>query len=185
MTKILLYGGTFDPPHISHTQLPFAALRELDFDQVLYVPAFQSPLKSSPHSSTAHRLGMLQLALADCKWAEISTIELDRGGTSYTIDTIESLQRNGDEIRLLIGADQWAQFQQWHRWEDIIRLANPAIMPRVGFDSVDCKDDRILPIDTLPCVSTEIRSFISAGKPIDSLVTLEVAQYIAKHQLYL
>jgi nicotinate-nucleotide adenylyltransferase len=125
---------------------------------------------------------MLQLALTDCNWADISTVELERGGTSFTIDTIESLQHEGDEIRLLIGADQWVQFQQWHRWEDIIRLANPAIMPREGFN---VQDNRVLRIDTLPGVSTDIRSLVRAGKPIDALVSPEVAQYISQHQLYL
>ncbi len=96
MTKTLLYGGTFDPTHFSHVQLPLAAMRELEFDRVLYVPAFQSPLKNTPQSSSEHRLEMLQLALAGCNWAEISTIELDRGGTSYMIDTIESLQHEDD-----------------------------------------------------------------------------------------
>jgi nicotinate-nucleotide adenylyltransferase len=184
MTKTLLYGGTFDPPHISHVQLPLAAMHALGFDRVLYVPAFQSPLKNTPHSAPKHRLEMLQLALTGCPWAEISTQELDKGGTSYSIDTIESFcheQHEGDELRLLIGADQWAQFQQWHRWEDIIRLANPAIIPRAGFD---IQDPRILQIDTLPGVSTDIRSLIQTNKPIDTLVSPEVAQYIAQHQLY-
>jgi nicotinate-nucleotide adenylyltransferase len=182
MTRTLLYGGSFDPPHVAHVRLPFNAMESLGFDRVLYVPAFQSPLKGPTHTSDTHRLAMLELALTDCVWAEISTIELERGGTSYTIDTIESLQHGDDEYRLLIGADQWGQFEQWKRWEDILRLANPVIMPRVGFDVCD---ERLLTIDYHPGISTDIREFLKEGTDIRGIVTSEVKEYITEHQLYL
>ena len=180
MTQTLLYGGTFDPPHLAHVELPRAAMEHLGFDRVLYVLAHQSPLKDSPLTSETHRLAMLELALQDCQWAEASSIELDRGGTSYTIDTIESFRKEGDELRLLIGADQWLQFKQWRRWEDILRLANPVILPRDGFE---VSSERLLQIDSLPAVSTDVRELIKQGKSID-IVLPEVAAYITQHQLY-
>jgi len=182
MMRTLLYGGTFDPPHIAHIQLPFDAMELLGFERVLYVPAFQSPLKGVPHTSDIHRLAMLELALVNCTWAEISTIELERSGTSYTIDTIETLLNGGDEIRLLIGADQWEQFEQWKRWEDILRLANPVILPR---DGVVVCNERLLQLESHLGVSTDIRKLLKNGESVEGIVCAEVKDYITEHQLYL
>ena len=181
MTSTLLYGGTFDPVHNGHVEVPFAAMQHLRFDRVLYVPAHIAPLKEDTPTSSSHRLAMLQLALADSPWAEISTIELDREGTSYTIDTIEAVLTEGGSIRLLIGADQWQQFQSWKRWDEIIAIADPVIMPREGYDT---KDERVLPIAPLTVASTNIRSIVRDGASIEPFVDPSVAAYIAKHNLY-
>ncbi len=182
MTSTLLYGGSFDPPHLGHIDLPKEALEYLAFDHVLYVPAFQSPLKEQNPTDDSHRVAMLELAIENCPWASISTIELARKGTSYTIDTIEALRHEYDELRLLIGADQWAQFQQWHRWEDILTLANPAIMPREGFTLCD---ERLLPISQVHATSTMIRELLHEGANVGEYVLPKVAEYIAQHGLYL
>lgn len=182
MTRTLLFGGSFDPPHIAHVQVPRAAMEYLGFDRVLYVPAFQSPLKETTPTSANHRIAMLTLALADCPWAAISTIEIDKGGTSFTIDTIEALQSEYDELRLLVGVDQWEQFNKWHRWEDIISLANPAIMPREGSELADT---RILKISPLPGASTTIRQKIRRSEGFAESIHPDVAVYIAQHGLYL
>ena len=181
MTSTLLYGGTFDPVHNGHVQVPLSAMQHLGFDRVLYVPAHIAPLKEDAPTQSSHRLTMLQLALGDSQWAEISTNELDREGTSYTIDTIEALQTEGDSIRLLIGADQWEQFQSWKRWEEIIELANPVVMPREG---CNMEHERILPIRSLTATSTDIRTFVRDGASIEALVDPRVAAYITKHNLY-
>ncbi len=182
MKRVLLYGGSFDPPHRGHVTVPHQAMQHLTFDEVLFVPAFRSPLKDSTPTEQHHRLAMLELALEQCDWASISTIELDRGGMSYTIDTIEALRNSYAELRLLIGSDQWAQFSKWNRWEDIVKLANPAIMPRAGFET---NDATLLPIDTLSATSTEIRAMLHRGESIDALVHPRVAQYIAQNKLYM
>lgn len=181
MTTTLLYGGTFDPVHNGHVQVPLAAMQHLGFDRVLYVPANIPPLKECAPTLPSHRLAMLQLALRDLPWAEISTIELDREGTSYTIDTLEALYSAGDSMRLLIGADQWQQFQSWKRWEEIIELADPVVMPREG---CEIEHERILPIHPLPATSTDIRTFVRDGVSIEPLVDPQVAAYITKHNLY-
>ena len=181
MKKVLLFGGSFDPPHRAHVDIPHEAMKHLGFDEVLYVPAYQSPLKDHVHTPAKHRLAMLKIALRDKPWASISTIELGRKGTSFTIDTIESLQNEDTQLRLLIGADQWEQFPKWKRYEDIIAIADPVIMPRDGFIN---EDPRVVPIEELPASSSSIRQFISRGDPINPYVTTEVAQYIAEHNLY-
>lgn len=181
MKQVLIFGGTFDPPHLGHVKIPCAAMSHLGFDGVLYVPAFQSPLKESESSSSEHRLTMLTLALVDASWASISTLEIERTGTSYTIDTLEALQSPDTSYRLLIGADQWAQFASWHRYEDILKLANPVVLPRDGFES---NDPRVLQIEALTASSSSIRERIQGELPVNDLVSPKVAAYITEHGLY-
>lgn len=154
--RVLIFGGTFDPPHIAHVELPQAAARELGCERVIYVLAAVNPLKAganaAPPTPAHHRLAMLQLALQDVPNAHISTIELDRPGPSYTIDTLKSLvgwaapttnaghaPMVGDAhptAYLLIGADQALDFHRWKDWREILRQAMPAVMLRPPWTQV-------------------------------------------------
>ncbi|MBT5136105.1 MAG: nicotinate (nicotinamide) nucleotide adenylyltransferase [Phycisphaerae bacterium] len=182
MCNVLIYGGSFDPPHLGHVRVPKEAMDFLSFDKVVFVPAFQSPLKDRIPTASSHRIAMLNLAVQGLEWAEISEMEIEREGTSFTIDSIEALLGTYNSIRLLIGADQWEQFERWHRWEDITRLAKPAIMPRVGYNS---PVEHTLPIAPLTCASTEIRECIASRNDPNAFLHPEVAKYIAEHNLYL
>ena len=181
MAQILLYGGSFGPPHLAHVLLPKQIMEQIGFTKVLYIPAAQSPLKEAQPASSHHRLAMLKLALQSCSWASISTIELERGHTSYTIDTIEKLQNDKDEMRLLIGADQWDQFEQWHRFKDIAALVPPIVVPRDGFPD---KIRQNVSVEQMPETSTYIRERIKEGRTIDKMVHPNVLKYIKEHNLY-
>src|SRR5262245_29374614 len=155
--RILVFGGTFDPPHIAHANLPELAARQLECDEIIYVPAAINPLKQDhPPTAKEHRLAMLLLAIANIPNAKISAIELDRKGPSYTIDTLRALRQqfasSGDsprtkpsrskrpmpssssdpppEFRLLLGCDQALSFHEWKDWQEILKLATPAVMVR-------------------------------------------------------
>lgn len=157
--RILLFGGTFDPPHLAHARLPALAARRLDCGEILYVPAAINPLKNDADSTPAHhRLAMLLLAIADVPGARINTIELDRQGRSYTIDTLKALHRQHNaalvpqllssskhaahaarskpqlSFHLLIGSDQALDFHRWKDWQEILTLATPAVMLRPPLD---------------------------------------------------
>ena len=128
--KIVLFGGSFDPPHNAHVQLPRTVMRAIGADAVAYIPAAVPPLKINPVRTPAHhRLAMLRLAVADQSHAVVLTDEIDRakdGRPSYTVDTLEALRcRLGDgvEMRLLIGADQVQLFDRWRRPDRIEALA--------------------------------------------------------------
>ena len=154
---ILIFGGTFDPPHKGHIELPVRVRDELERrgscpgrGWLLYVPAARSPLKAdSPVASDKDRLEMLRLALAESQTprASIWTDELDRAAAasragqtpppSYTVETLGRLRAwldvqnlGGVELRLLIGADQALSFERWRQPRDILRLAKPAVMAR-------------------------------------------------------
>jgi nicotinate-nucleotide adenylyltransferase len=159
--RILIFGGTFDPPHIAHASLPELAGRQLGCDQVIYVPAAINPLKQDhPPTAKEHRLAMLLLAISGIQNAKISTIELDRKGPSYTIDTLRALRQqyassndssraktsrskgakrslpsSRPEFRLLIGCDQAFRFHEWKDWQEILTLATPAVMIRPPWTS--------------------------------------------------
>jgi len=127
---------------------------------------------------------MLELALTDLPWAEISTIELDRGGTSYTIDTLVALQHKFGkhvQLHLLIGEDQAANFDQWHNYKEIESIANVVVLERDAY-----KSERFLtlPMHTSAISSSQIREQACAGQSIEKLVSPSVCAYITLHNLY-
>lgn len=203
---MLIFGGTFDPPHRAHAELPQAAARELGCDRILYIPAAINPLKASPDqpppTPARHRLAMLRLALRDVPNAEISTIEIDREGPSYTIDTLRELSRRFPETspQLLLGADQALDFHRWKEWREIQELAKPAVMLRPPwtresfeaslrerYDENEARQWMDRTLRSLPMAdvsATDIRRRVRAGRPIDELVEPDVAAYIRTHGLY-
>ena len=201
---ILLFGGSFDPPHIAHRQLPLLAMKAIGADAVAYIPAALSPFKTGqPPTAADHRLAMLRLMLHDEPAATILTDELDRfaatGEPSYTIDTLTALRAQLGEtvkLRLLIGADQLASFDRWRDWQQIIELAEPVVMVRppataqsmltrlpAGFDAAQWRD-RMVNLPVMDVSATQIRERLARGESIAGLVVPAVEQYIAEHQLY-
>lgn len=149
---VLVFGGTFDPPHRAHVELPEQVRRKLGADWILYVPAARSPLRArNPVAPGRDRLAMLRLALAGRANCAVSPIELiasdDANGESaadaaaapsYTVDTLRKLRvllPHGAAMRLLIGADQAAVFHQWRQAREVIALAEPAVMLRAPHES--------------------------------------------------
>lgn len=147
--KIVLFGGSFDPPHIAHITLPPAVMRTIGADRVVYIPSGLGPFKQRPSQTPAyHRLAMLQLALQGVSDVQVLTDEIqratDRGPEgvdgprkptqpTYTVETLEALRRRwGPQVhmRLLIGGDHLRVFDQWHQSQRIIELAQPLVMVR-------------------------------------------------------
>lgn len=197
--KLGIFGGTFNPVHNGHLALAEAALRAFGLDRVLFVPGFVTPFKQTQAiAPAADRLAMLRLAIGDRPNLDISTIELDRGGVSYTVDTLESLRtsRPDDEFWLLLGLDSLLSFGLWYRAHDILRLARVATLLRpgatlppgnlAGFDAEETAllRARIASGDCPDISSTEIRRRIAAGESTSGLLPDAVADYIRAHRLY-
>lgn len=205
-SRVLIFGGTFDPPHRAHIELPQHAARELGCDRIIYIPAAINPLKITaggpPPTPAEHRLEMLRLALADVANVDISTIELERTGPSYTIDTLRELGADATTgaMHLLIGADQALDFHRWKDWREILKLATPAVMLRAPwtdatfakalrqrYDADETRQWEERSLKCLPMVdvsATEIRRRITDGESTDGLIDPRVAAYVRDHGLY-
>ena len=185
-------GGSFDPVHRAHLMAAAAAREALGLDRVVFVPAARSPFKQrAPAVSDRDRLALLEAAIAGETAFELSTVEIDRGGTSYTVATAEHFAKREPAARLfwIIGADQAACLDTWHRVDDLARLVEFIVLERPGY--AWRKSDlgpgiRLHPIPA-PLVdisSSEIRRRVRAGLNLGDLVPLEVATLIKKLQLY-
>lgn len=130
----VLFGGTFDPVHRAHISCARAVSRALGGAQVHLLPNAVPPHRPQPAASPAQRLAMLELAVADHPALAVDARELQRSGPSWTIDTLEELQRETPErpCVLVIGADSHATFDSWHRWQDYARLCHLVVVPRPG-----------------------------------------------------
>ena len=197
--RIGVFGGSFDPPHNAHVALAAAGLAQLALDALYVVPTGVAWHKVRELSAPQHRLAMTQLAFADMPKMVIDGRELQRSGPTFTIDTLEALQLENPtaQLYLIMGADQFAAFRQWHRWQAILDIAiicvaGRAINTWTGelFDSFTGQNSRFCRLEMLESSisATQVRriaaSALSAANNISSLVSPRVARYIATHQLY-
>ncbi|HRJ27648.1 MAG TPA: nicotinate-nucleotide adenylyltransferase [Fimbriimonadaceae bacterium] len=193
--RIGVLGGSFDPPHLGHLALAHAATRALELDEVLFIPAMRNPLKHQQMlAAPKHRLEMVRRLIQDEPKFAVSDIELNRGGPSFTLETLQELHllRPGD-YWILMGADALANFLEWKLPEKILRLARigacfrpPTTLDHAVLglpDWVKEKIDRV-PLDGLEASSTQIRNQIERGFGIAKTVPPDIAAYILEHDLY-
>lgn len=183
MTRIGIYGGTFDPVHFGHIQLALSLFEQCGLDEIFWVPAKINPLK--PLSSTAghHRLEMLRLALEGLPYFKVLDLELNREGPSYTIDTLKILQKEYPEasLRLILGDDTWKHFNKWKDPEEILKIAPPLVGSR---SAETTSSPHILRTPLFEISATAIRNRLSHSLYCGHLVPTKVLDYIAQNGLY-
>jgi nicotinate-nucleotide adenylyltransferase len=195
--RVGILGGAFNPPHIGHVVCAQEALVQLSLEKVVFMPVGEAPhreLESDPGAEA--RLEMVELATADDDRFEASRLELDRSGPSYTVDTLRQLREQApdDELFVILGGDQAATLPRWHEPEEVLALAQVAVVERVNWsrNAIWIKvgrlkgAERIRYID-MPIVqvsSSGIRRRVGEGRPIRYLVPDKVADYIAENGLY-
>lgn len=199
--RIGILGGSFDPVHVGHLWMAEAALEALQLQQVRWIPAATSPLKpAGTAASDQDRLQMLRLAVSGCEPYVVDDCEIERSGTSYTVDTLRKLTAEypGAEWFLIIGSDSLASFRQWHQGAQILQLATLAVVQRSGGAEIDfgvlsglADPERIercraavIPMPLIEISSTELRSRIAAGRSIRFRVPHAVRAYIDAAGLY-
>ena len=198
--RIGVFGGAFDPPHNAHVALAKTALAELELDALHVIPTGQAWHKTRTLSSAEHRLAMTRLAFADVLRVVVDDREIKRAGPTFTIDTLQALQaENPDaQLYLMMGADQFAAFRQWHQWQDILQIAIICIAARARFDWPEGQFDTLkqsenrflmLQMPQMAVSATQIRQLTAGGlgenRVMTDLLPTSVASYIAQHQLYL
>lgn len=198
VSRLGVLGGTFDPIHYGHLVAAQEAAAVLGLDRMIFVPTRQNPLKTGgPTAGVEHRLEMLRCAIADNRGFELSAIEMERPGPSYTVDTLRELRSRyeKEELFLIVGMDALADLPTWHDSGGILRLAAIVAVTRYGWKAVDLGwleaavpeavgRVQVLPIPGLDISSTELRERIAAGRPIRYLVPDGVIAYIQEQGLY-
>jgi len=193
LRKIGIFGGVFDPPHIGHLIMARRASEQLGLDKVFFVPANIPPHKKVPVASAEHRINMLRIALLPHPDFTISTCEIERGGISYTIDTVRFFHQNifADEYFLLVGEDSALNFFTWKDNSEILNLVKVAWFPRYiqnrneDYRFLDLRNFIKVEAEIIEVSSSRIRQLIKERKSIRYLVPDGVLMYIEKNELYL
>jgi nicotinate-nucleotide adenylyltransferase len=137
MNRIAFFGGTFDPVHNGHLKIARTLVDFFRLDRFYFLPAFHAPHKADRKPTSAyHRFAMLSIATENDPNIFVSTHELDRWETRYTVDTIPELAAEfpGGKLFFVMGADSWMDIRTWRRWEDLLLMTNHIVVARPGFD---------------------------------------------------
>ena len=194
MKRIGLLGGSFDPVHVAHIALAQTALQALGLDEVQLIPAANPWQRAALHATAEQRRDMLQLAIAGHAGLALNPIEIERGGATYTIDTLRALPQDARYVWLL-GADQLANFCTWRDWRQITSLVDLAVATRPGTPlsappelaehlRALGRELQELPFAPMPVSASEIRQRLARGESAEGLLAAPVAAYIAAHHLY-
>ncbi|MGH1485140.1 MAG: nicotinate-nucleotide adenylyltransferase [Cellvibrionaceae bacterium] len=201
-----LLGGTFDPVHLGHIQMALEAKQCLNLAEVRLMPCHQPPHREQPQLTSEQRVCLLQLAIEGIDGLSIDDREMRREGPSYTVDTLKDLRKElGPDVSivLLMGADAYASLTQWHRWQELLKLAHIGVFLRPGFvlpasgilsdllNDSDVSDIEkkvagsvvALNQKQVDISATEIRRQLAAEE-VPSQLAQNVYEYIINNQLY-
>ena len=180
-----ILGGTFDPVHNAHLAIAAAALRELGLEQLLWLPTGAPPYRQAPNATATHRLAMLRLAIAGEPRYAVDERELRPGASGFTFDSIKALKDEKPNVKflLLMGADQYAKRDTWHRWTELEKLCDVAVVARPG-SKLDAK---VKPISMTPMSvsASDIRARLARREDVSALLPPPVLGYIREKGLYL
>ena len=211
VTVKLVLGGTFDPCHIGHINSARALMELFPGSEMVLVPSKTPPHRDKPSASPEQRFDMLRLATADVPGLECDNCELGREGQSYTFDTLAGYRRvmGEDPLVFVMGSDAWVTLPSWYHWRQLCDLSHLLVMTRPGGNILEepaelkewAQSRRVRETDqlllaaaglichvTLPqyaVSATEVREAVSRGESTKDMLHPDVADYIARHQLYL
>lgn len=185
-------GGVFDPIHYGHLFTAEEARIELKLDKVIFVPCYKPVHKNENKiSNSQHRYQMTVLATENNPFFEVSKIEIQRSGFSYSIDTVKEFMKKYNfkvKITFITGADAFLEFDTWYKSEELIKLCEFVAVTRPGYNlsklDKEFKGIKIMKNPALPISSTDIRKRIKQSKNIKYLLPAEVEEYIYKNKLY-
>lgn len=197
-----ILGGTFNPLHMGHIHMAEAVIRQYErIEKIIFFPNNYPRYKDGSQIAQAkHRLAMLRAGTENLSWAQVSDMEISRGGVTYTYDTLTEIAASNQKLHIyyIIGSDSLLSFDKWFRYKDILKLCTLVVGSRDGGDrdklyhagdvlTEECGYARIeyLDMKEFPVSSTEIRKSIASGNmPVD-LLPSGVAKYIVDNKLYI
>ncbi len=189
--RVGIFGGSFDPPHVGHLMLVQDVIDALQLDRMQVVPAATQPLKGSVGTSAADRLALTRLCFATARQVEVDPIEIERGGLSFMVETMEHYVERwpGAALFLVLGADAASALDRWRDPERLLRLAQLVVLDRVGSTSSASSapwtawSDIVRPMHLstrrIDVSSSEIRARVASGRSISGFVPESVAARIA------
>jgi nicotinate-nucleotide adenylyltransferase len=203
-----ILGGTFDPIHLGHLHIASQVMARLGLQQLQFMPCAQPVHRDGPHASAAQRCSMIELAIDDQPEFVLNSLEVERGGPSYSIDSLREIWRqnrqrqNTQSLVLILGADAFNGFANWKSPGEILELAHLVVCGRPGFE-IDREifgDHRVetcgeitsshagrilaLTVDAIDCSSSGVRTALEMGNTPRQYLTTKVADYIDEHNLY-
>jgi nicotinate-nucleotide adenylyltransferase len=191
LSRIGIFGGSFDPVHNAHVALARLALDELQLDQVRWVPAGQQWQKQRELAAAQHREAMVRLAIAGEPRFVLDRRELLRKGPSFTLDTVTEMQAQepGHAWFLMLGQDQYAGLHTWRDWRELLSRVTLAVANRPGAKAeahpdVQRSPHQVVSLPMMDISSTAIRKRLTLGEGVSDLVPATVASYIDQHCLY-
>jgi len=190
MSKVGIFGGTFDPIHNGHL-ITAQSVREMrNLDKIIFIPSFVSPHKADVKSSSPeHRLNMIKLAIDEVDFFDYSDYEIKKGGISFTVDTLHEFKEKYDALEFIIGYDNIFDFNSWKNPDEIVKLTKILVLRRKSSRPPPHHDKYVesaLFVQTrgIEISATDIRERVKKGLPIHFLVPEKVKEYIYDFNLY-
>lgn len=191
-SRVGLFGGTFDPIHNAHLEVARQSLVQMDLSKVILIPSKHPPHKSEEGMTEAGvRYEMVKLAIKGKDNLEVSPVEINRKGPSYTIDTLEEMKEVYGNIAFIVGADNLINIDTWKEPEKLLESCPFIVAPRGGIlrgdfekEIFEGKDLRFLNMSEISLSSTEVRERIMEGQPVDGMVPEKVREFIRKNEIY-
>jgi nicotinate-nucleotide adenylyltransferase len=183
-SRVGILGGTFDPVHNAHLAIARAALAQLGLERILWMPTGAPAYRAAPVAPAADRVAMLRLALGAEARYEIDEHELQPGASGFTFDSISSLQRESPQSQfvLLMGSDQYERRAGWHRWSELEKLCEIAVVARPG--SRPHASAKSLTMEPSTISASDIRARIGRGEDVAAMLPAPVLAYIRLKGLY-
>lgn len=193
---VAVLGGTFDPVHAGHLAILEQVRRAVDAGEAWLLPTGLPPHRHPARASVADRLAMVEAAAEGHARVRVADVEARREGPSYTLDTLDELERShpGVEFWLVLGADAAREVGQWHRSAELLARARFVLVNRAGVPELtaaearslgfDAARTRLIHVDSPPVSATEIRRRVAAGEGVEGMVAPAVARIIADRALY-
>lgn len=198
-----ILGGSFDPIHNGHIHIARQLVSRLGLQQLQFMPSALPVHRDLPHASSLHRCAMIELVLVEQQAFSLNTVEINRNGPSYSIDSLRQIRSQSDSIiTLIMGADAFNAFESWKLPREILQLANLVVCHRPGFEVDQSIYSQhwvasalelsartagailVLEVEAIDCSSSAVRAALDAGKIPRQCLPSTVADYIDQHNLY-